>query len=183
MRFMENRLIAFVVLAACIVFSLSFSSGRALSNLRAETEQVFYQGVDGSGLSIDRDLSVQAECAYNLASTAANYAISDSLISAAREASDRLKNAETMSGKYQAASQCTRAVEDLYTAISNIVLTQADQSFALKNYKEFGSRGDTVRRNSQDYNDPAQAFNRERNGFPASILAGLSGISPLELYQ
>lgn len=63
-----------MVFAACVLFSLSFSGGRALANLRGETEQIFYQGVYGDGLCIDRDLEEIARCTQRMAELAQGYA-------------------------------------------------------------------------------------------------------------
>ena len=88
--FGENRLVAWVVFAACVLFSLSFSGGRALANLRGETEQIFYQGVYGDGLCIDRDLEEIARCTQQMAELAQGYAgAGNGLAEAALQAGQR----------------------------------------------------------------------------------------------
>ena len=180
--FWENRLIAWVVFAACVLFSLSFSGGRALENLRLDTERVFYQGVNGDGLCIDRDLSRRAECAYNLASTASGYAsIGKDLVEGARAASNSLAAAAAIADKFEANQACQRAVEDLYTAMENTALSESDRAFAYKEYKEFQSRADTISRDF--YNQRAAQFNEPLSAFPAELIGGLSGVKPLELFD
>ncbi|MEF9974506.1 MAG: LemA family protein [Clostridia bacterium] len=181
-HFKENRLIAWIVLVLCVLFSLSFSGGRALANLRAETEQVFYQGVHADGLSIGTDLDARAECAYNLASTASNYQdIDAALATSVRDASNALAAAKTIEEKYAANAACQRAVEDLYTALDNAQLSEKDYSFALRQYKEFQSRADTISRD--DYNRQATQFNQTLSAFPASFVGGLSGVKKLSLFD
>lgn len=179
--FGENRLVAWVVFAACVLFSLSFSGGRALSNLRQDIETIFYQGVNGDGLCIDRDLARRAECADNLANTASNYAsIDKALVENAREASNQLAAATAISDKYQANQACQRAVEALYAAMENTALSASDDSFAYKEYKEFQSRADTISRDF--YNERAAQFNQALSAFPADLIGGLSGVKPLDLF-
>lgn len=181
-NFKENRAVAWVVFALCVIFSLSFSGGRALTNLRQDVGDIFYNGVTGDGLCIDKDLTVRSENAYNIASTASGYASIDAaLVSAAKDASNELAAAETIGARYAANVKCQRAVEDLYTAIDNASLSEKDSAFAYKEYKEFQSRADTISRDP--YNQRAQAFNQTLSGFPASLLGGLQGVKPLELFS
>lgn len=182
MKLSENRRLAWIVLAVCVMFSLSFSSERALASLRAQVEAVFVSGAHNDGLCINNDLKERAECAYNIASTASNYAQIDSkLVSAARDASNELSKAETISQKYEANVACQRAVEDLYTAIDNASMSDADRTFVLKQYKEFQSRADTIKRDF--YNQQALKYNDTVSAFPANLLAKLGNIQRMQLFD
>ncbi len=178
----ENRMIAWIVFAACVIFSLSFSSERALSNLRRDNEAVFYQGTtDSMGLSIDKQLQTRAMSAYNIASTAGNYPIDASLVKTAKDAADALEKAKTIQDKNAANIACERAVQDLYTAIENTSMSSTDQNYALSQYRDFQAASDMIRHDK--YNEYAQDFNQELGKFPARLLAGLTGVSPLPMFS
>ena len=103
-------MVAWVVFAACVLFSLSFSGGRALANLRGETEQIFYQGVYGDGLCIDRDLEEIARCTQRMAELAQEYeGAGDGLAEAALQASQQLSQAQSIADKYPAYTACRDA--------------------------------------------------------------------------
>lgn len=180
--FWEKRTIAWVILAACVLFSLTFSGGGALSNLRAEAEKVFYQGVNGDGLCIDRDLSARADSAYKLASVAAGYpGVDPALVEKVREASDNLSSAGDIPGKFQANLALGQSVEDLYSAMEKAELSKDDEAFAFKQYKEIQSRADTISRDF--YNEKAAEFNKTLAGFPAGLVGALSGVKNLDLFE
>lgn len=182
MRLSENRAIAWLVFAACVVFSLSFSSGRALSNLRADNERVFFSGTAQSmGLSIDKHLSTRAGCAYNIASVAGNYPIDKALTANAKDAADQLSSAGTIEEKNAANLACERAVQDLYTAIDNAALSATDRNYALSQYRDFQAAGDLIRHDK--YNEYATDFNQELSAFPARLLANMTGVKPLTLFS
>lgn len=180
MRLLKNRVFAWCVLAVVILLSLSLSGGGALKDLRLETESVFYNGVNADGLCIDRDLKARTEATYNLLTIAKNYSIDKALIDAADKARQ-----QTVSGaigaRYQANAHLTQTVEDLYTALENVSLSETDKSFAYNQYKEFKSRAETISRDP--YNQRAEAFNANLWQYPAKFVASLSGIEPLELFR
>lgn len=182
MNLSENRKLAWIVFAICVMFSLSFSSERALASLRAQVEAVFVSGAHNDGLCISNDLKERSECAYNIASTASNYKQIDSkLVDNVREASNNLSTAQTIKEKYDANALCQRAVEDLYTAIDNATMTDSDRTFLLKEYKEFQSRADTIKRDF--YNQQALKYNQTISAFPANLLARLVSIEQLQLFD
>ena len=179
----ENRSIAWVVFAACVLFSLSFSSQRALTNLRADNEVIFYSGTPSSmGLSIEKHLSTRVTSAYNIASVAKNYpSIDQSLVSKAKDASEQLGAADDIADKNAANIACGQSVEDLYTVMENTELSKTDQSYAYNQYKNFIDAADLIRHDK--YNEYALDFNQELNHFPASLLARLTGVAPLPQFS
>ena len=75
--------------------------------------------------------------------------------------------------------QMEAAVEELYNAA--LPLADANQKDLLsEQHSEFMSRG-TILRNSP-YNQQAEAFNRVRNAFPASLISELWGVEPAEYF-
>ena len=182
MALMKKRSVAWVVFAICVVFSLLFSGGRALFDKRNDTTAVFFdKGVEGDGLCIKRDVIQRGECAYNLAGVAANYpAVDKALVTAAQSASTQVSEARSIPEFRQANDACQRAVEDLYTVLSNMSLSEKDRSFALKQYDEFQSRGSAISRDG--FNEKARTFNHDRNQFPANLLAQLTGVKEVDLF-
>ena len=180
-RFSENRVVAWIVFAVAVIFSLSFSGGGALKELREQTLSIFYNGAQDDGLSIDRDLQVRSDAAYNLASVASGYAQIDAqVVTRTQEAQQALEAADSIAAKSAANQQLSKAVEDLFTAISNAPLTESDRAFVFSQYKEFISRGDTISRDV--YNERARAFNDKLHAFPASLIGGFSGVKPVEIF-
>lgn len=182
-RFSENRTIAWVVFAVCILFSLSFSSERALTNLRRDNERIFYQGTSQSmGQCIDKHLTTRATSAYNVASVAANYPeINQTLVQEAKDAATQLQDASDIAAKNTLNTALNRAVEDLYTAVENTQLSKADKDYAYGQYKEFKGAGDMIGRD--EYNKYADEFNAELDYFPASQLAKITGVQPLPRFN
>ena len=182
MRFSENRALAWAVLAAAVIFSISFSGRGALKSTRVELEQIFYEGSEGDGLCINRDLGVRAQEAYTLAAIARKYLGEDApQVTGVEEASRRLSEGQLISERAQANAALTSAVEDLYAALGECTLSESDQISARSAYREIQSRADTISRDA--YNARASAFNRTIEKFPASLLASLTGVEPLELFD
>ena len=179
----ENRTIAWAVFVVCVLFSLSFSSQRALTNLRADNEVVFFKGTTESmGLSIDKHLSTRSTSAYNIASVAANYPeVDQTLVREVQQTADQLGAAKTIADKNTTNIACDRAVESLYSVIDNMSLSKNDETYAYAQYKEFKGAADLIRHDK--YNDYALDFNQELSNFPASLLARLTGVQPLPRFS
>ncbi len=182
MGFKENRTVARIVAVAVIAISILLSGGMGLRSQRSATQSVFSNGVYGDGLSIERDLFERSEAAYNLCSIATKYLGSDNAqLVAVKAARDEISAKDSVSQKAVANKKLGETVEDLYTEIESANLSEQDKQFAYRQYKEFISRGDTIGRD--EYNIKAEGFNRECSRFPASLIAKLTGVKPLELFK
>ena len=180
----ENRPLAWVVLALVIVRSIISSGGGALRDVRAQALDGFHYGVNGDSLCIYSDLKARADCAYNLADTAARYdTVPQASIDKVTEAAEVLDNTDDsdIAALNAADDALDRAVELLYTELENSSLSDADAKFALSQYKEFTSRGLTISRDG--YNGHAGAFNNTLGAFPASFVGMLSGVRELPLFR
>lgn len=181
MRFSENRLIAWIVFAVIIVFSICVSGGSALRDLSGATERIFYNGAAGDGLCINRDLTVRAESAANMVSTAQSArSVRQELIGAVSSDAQALSEAETISDKYEANANLTQSVEQLYNALSSAGISESDMTYVTKQYNEFNSRAHTI--SLDPYNERAREFNDTLSGFPASFVARLCGVKALDLF-
>lgn len=179
-HFSENRKIAWAVFALAILFSLSFSGGGALRNQRSEALDIFYQGAQGDGLCIDRDLKARAEAASNLIDLSEPYGLPADILQQATDARDQLDQAVEISELSQANTALQRSIESLYTHLTKAGMSESDSQFAFSQYKEFQSRGDTISRDP--YNDFAARFNRELEAFPARFVGTISRVKPLDLF-
>lgn len=195
MRLSENRTVAWIVFALVVITALSLSGNALEKNaleMRDDVIKVFYTGVNGDGLSIDSDLKSRAKDAYTLYGIANRYAqIDASLAEKALAAQKALDEANQLPQteirkRSDANAALTRAVEDLYTALGNAPLSDADRRDAKSVYDDFKSHGNTIGRDP--FNDLATQYNMDvrkmYSGFPASLIGSIKGGAPsLELFQ
>ena len=184
-KFSENRSLAWTVFAVAVVLTVVFSGGGALRAQRKAAADVFYYGINNDGLCISADMTERIAAARNLADLAGRYeSVSADLASAVDSAADAAE-ADAKSGSLSRLATenaaLGRAVEQIYTALENASLSEADSTFALSQYKEFTSRGLTISRDG--YNARAEAFNETISAFPASMVARFSGVSGLGLFR
>jgi hypothetical protein len=195
MRLSENRTVAWIVFALAVIFALSLSGNALEKNaleLRDDVLGVFYTGVNGDGLSIDSDLRQRAKDAYALVGIANRYPdIGASLAEQAAAAQKGLDEANALPQiRIKARSVANRAldqaIEDLYTALTNVSLTDVDRREARSRYDNFKSHGNTIGRDP--FNELATQYNKNAkkmySGFPAYLIGGIKGGAPqLELFQ
>lgn len=178
--FTENRKLGMAVLAVVIILSVLLSGGGKLGAKRGEALDVFKNG-DGYG-SVSDDIARRVECAYDLHSTAARYeAIPADTVRKVETLTAKLEKAEPGTEMEQLHKDLSRAVEDLYSAIENASLSASDAEYAKGEYKEFVSRGMTMSRDA--YNEAAEKYNKLAGGFPAALVAGLTGNGALPVFE
>lgn len=194
MRLAENRTIAWIVFAMSVVIALSLSGNALKKNaleMRLDTIKVFYTGANADGLSIDSDLKARAKDAYTLIGIAGRYSqIDETIVQAATAAQRAMDEANGLAqleikARSQANAQLGRAIEDLYTALNNSALSEADRRDVQSVYDDFKSHGNTIGRDP--YNELAAQFNRDADAmysqFPASMFKNMQGGAPtLELF-
>jgi len=194
MRLSENRTVAWIVFALAVIFALSLS-GNALERNALEKRDdvlgVFYTGVNEDGLCIDSDLKQRAKDAYALVGIANRYPeIDASLVERAVAAQKALDEANALpqiriKGRSDANRELDQAIEDLYTALTNVSLSDVDQRGARSSYDNFKSHGNTIGRDP--FNELAAQSNvgvaKRYSDFPASPIGGFKGGAPkLELF-
>lgn len=181
MQVLKRRSVAWCVLAVVVLLSLSLSGGGALRDYRNETLDIFTLGINDDGLSIENDLAVRAETATALATEAGNSGIDEALVSAVRQAAADLSAATGISAKYRANAALDEAVDALAAQIKTASISQAEKETLGRYSAELRSRADTIRRDV--YNEKAAQFNDSLSAFPASFIAMISGVGPVELFQ
>lgn len=178
MRFSENRQIACIVLVLAVAASLVFGGGGALKEWRSEVVRQF----EASGESISAELQEMRSNAATLVSIAREYEdANQAYIDEMDAALNALTDAESVHDKYQASIRLSDAVEDCYSDLSGLTLSDMDAQDARYKYKNFTSA--QLRISHDGYNEQAAGFNQALSRFPASLLGGLIGLEPLGLFQ
>ena len=171
-----------MIMILMILCGTLIGSHNTLSDMRKEALAVFSNGIRGDGIGIQGDLNERESIAYNMVTVARRYMPEDNaLIVHVLEARNALLKAASVGEKYAADQQLDKAVKGLYDVLSGMNLSQQDSRYPGSLYTDFRSRGDTI--SHDPYHAEATAFNRLLAKFPAGILAGLTGVQPLELFQ
>ena len=178
MRLSENLIIARVVLALAVVLALVVGGGNALKDQRGELVAQF----SAPSESISAELQEMRSNAAMLVSIAQAYeASSKDCIAGLNDAIAQLDAAEDAAAMYAASLALDSAVENCYSDLSRMTLSENDTADARYKYKNFTSA--QLRITHDNYNVLAAEFNSELAAFPANLLAMIRGIKPLSLFQ
>lgn len=184
MNFLKTRKGAATVLAAAIVLSVLFGSGRSLGALRKNTEAAFYNGVDNDGFSIQELLEDRCTQALNMTTVAKRYINqTDSVITNVSKAISALQQENSISKKYTADRALDGYMTALYTELGNIGgMTEADEKYRQKLYTNFTSQGQEISHNR--YNQTVDKFNNETlSKFPENILCKITFCGKPEAFR
>ncbi len=179
---MRKRITALFLMVLMICTGVLIGSRRSLDKLREETDQVFFSGVLNDGYSIQSDLDKIIADSYNLYTVSKNYiGETDLLITGLLSARDELNKALTPSEKFKANEKLLEAVTSLYFKNREAsALTESHANLAAQFYTEILSRNSTIK--NDGYNDAARKYNAVLKSFPASLIAPLAGVKPVELF-
>lgn len=181
MRIKENRPLAYIVLAAVVISCTLLSGGIRLKSARKAALSPFFAASE----SISADLTELGDNAYVLLGIAKNYPqLDEALLDDTQAAIDELRAAQEerdIPRMYQASRDLTDCVEDLYTAGGKLTMQGNDADDFRYKYKNFSSAN--LRIAHDPYNDAAAAFNEQRSGFPAALIAAICGIAPLGAFS
>ncbi len=181
MKILYNRTIAVIVLVLCILGTILLGGGRSLRAARGECAGYFYEGTDDDG-SIADDLHARTEAGYNLVTVALRYMDEDAeAIREMRRTLEALESADSAEEAGKANAALTFAADELFAAMKEEELSEHDRGLAESQLAEMTSRSLTISHNG--YNDRAEEFNTLLDTFPTSVIAGLGGIRPLELFR
>lgn len=174
MRLAENRRLAIAVLVVVIALSLSLSGGGALMEKRDAIAGQFA----ASSESITAELREMASNARTMASIGRKYPSANAEYIAAVESSiGSLDETDDPSLLYRAANALTSSVENLYSNLSGLALSETDLQDLRYKYKNYTSA--TLRASHDPYNDLVAGFNLELAAFPANLVAMLRGVKAL----
>ncbi len=165
--------LAAVLLLAVSVFGIG---GAKLAGYYSETMAGFSSGQ----YSITADMDQRVSAAANVVTVAGKIGgVDQQLLADAKQAVDALSTLPGPAETYAADQTLEQAIEALYDQA--LPLASADQKDMLaEQHSEFMSRG-TILRNSS-YNEQAEAFNEDRNAFPANLIGALWGVDEAEYF-
>ncbi len=171
MKFTENRPLACAILAVVILGVLFIGGGNALGAKSKAVETTFFAASE----SISAELKELSDNAVVMNSIAANAkGVNETLVKAVNDAVEALRGAETIAAKADASHDLIAAVENLYSNVSNLKLSDKDAEDFKYRYRNFESA--LLRISHDGYNDEAAAFNSEKAGFPAGLISAVRGI-------
>lgn len=177
----SSRFAAFAM-GIMIILSILIGGHRSLQAKRSAVERLFAEGTD-SEPGIGTRLTNIAKESVNLCSTAKRYYDpQDPAILAVEAARSELYEADTPSKKSAALDRLYAAASDLYYKLHDSTpgISEKHKTDAMINHTNIQSEMDKIKHSS--YNEQALAFNRILDGFPASLLSGITGITDVELF-
>lgn len=183
MKFSENRTIAFIVLAACVLVSLFGLGGMGLARERGKVLTVFDAGTDASmdiRHSMDAYLDSASERALVMAGEYAIYLGNTQLAQdATAEAEAIADDASGVDARYAAYVKLKKHAEDMYNQLYGEVDATQFRNFKLA-YDDFKGYADMLERD--DYHKLAKGYNGLVSGFPGSLVAGIMGQGALNTF-
>ena len=183
MRLNENRKLACVVLAVCVLLSVFALGGGALGRERRRVMKVFNDGTDASLAtrhSMDAYLDAAGESAGIMANEAeARMGESDLGNSALQNASVIGDDAAALDARFKAYTDLKGQVEKLYNNMYSAVSTEDFRNFKLA-YDDFWGYDDMLGRD--EYHKLAKSYNSLISGFPGGVVATLTGQGTLNTF-
>ena len=158
----ENRALACVVLAAAILGGTFGIGGAKLSSAARSVNEAYAQNIAG-------DLALRAAAAQNI------IAEGEAALGADAASVKTAKRAvEALAQEYAANAALTASVGMLYEETRKV--SGDDKGSVLQTqWSEFLSRGNIIDNSADAYNEQARAAQKKLSGFPASLIAGLTG--------
>ena len=158
----ENRALACVVLAAAILGGTFGIGGAKLSSAARSVNEAYAQNIAG-------DLALRAAAAQNI------IAEGEAALGADAASVKTAKRAvEGPAQEYAANAALTASVGMLYEETRKV--SGDDKGSVLQTqWSEFLSRGNIIDNSADAYNEQARAAQKKLSGFPASLIAGLTG--------
>jgi len=180
-KFSENRLVAWIVLALCVVVGTVVLGGLSIREERQGAIEAFYNGSGDAYFSLNSYMDRRADAAGKLANLA--FACLGENDADARQLSDAVGAVRAAGGpneKIAADRAVTAAADALYARIAaSTSIGEENLRDAKILYADLTDAAGKMR--GDEYSRVAQWFNGILDGFPASLLAALFGIEPLEV--
>ena len=182
MRFGENRVIAWCVLAACVFASIFGLGGFGLMRERSQAVRLFNDGSDTTlsmRHSMDAYLDLSADSAAIMASEAEMLGVNTALTGEIAELSQIIGEGNDLDARYLAYQDIKTKADQLYNAVYSAADKEKAVQFKIA-YDDFWGYEDMIIRD--DYHKAARDFNRIADAFPGKIVAYLYGIEPLSTF-
>ena len=175
MRLTENRRLAWVVLAVCVVVSVFVLGGAALGRERKSVLRVFNDGTDTSlntRMSMDAYLDDVGESASIMASEAELRLGRSDLTDEVRANASRVgDDLAALDARFAAYTQLKDQVEKLYNSMYSKLSGDDFKNFKLA-YDNFWGKKDLIDRD--EYHKLARGYNDLISGFPGGLVATLT---------
>ena len=175
MRLTENRRLAWVALAVCVVVSVFVLGGAALGRERKSVLRVFNDGTDTSlntRMSMDAYLDDVGENASIMASEAELRLGRSDLTDAVRVNASRVgDDLAGLDARSEAYTQLKDQVEKLYNSMYSKLSGDDFKNFKLA-YDNFWGKKDLIDRD--EYHKLARGYNDLISGFPGGVVATLT---------
>lgn len=183
MKFFRSHGGAVLVTILVIALSILFGAHRSLTAAKADVEAVFYNGVDGSGHSIQNDLQDCMTIAENLQVVAGRYLTdADTELSALTGAITQLQEAAGPGEKFAASRVLGERAETLMKRLDSVRMAKKDLGYLQGFRVDLASIRDTMSRDS--YNALADEFNAKVLGvFPANLIHKIALVTPAEPFR
>ena len=184
MNITENRTLAWIVLAVCVVLSVCVLGGGALGRERSRVLSVFNDGADTS-LSTRHSMDAYLDEAGSQAGIMASEAemrLGKSDLTAQVQSNAGLigKDDANLDERAKAYTELKSQVEKLYNNMYNGVSSAEFKDFKVA-YDDFWGQDDLMRHD--DYHNLAKSYNRLAAGFPASLIGGITGQGSLNPFE
>ena len=182
MRLSENRTIALVVLAVCVLGSVFGFGGMGLSRERNKVLTVYDRGADTSlstRHSVDAYLESAAENARLMASEAGLHMDASPAIDAVDQLAQTVANEADTNARYEAFSELKVAADKLYDAMYEAAKGDAFTNFKVA-YDNFWESVNMIK--YDDYTKLAAKYDDLIAGFPAGVVAKLTGQGALNTF-
>ena len=182
MRLSENRKIAFVVLAVCVLVSIFGLGGMGLARERSKVLQLYDRGADttlATRHSMDAYLDSSAEAAQLMVSEAELHMEASPVISSVADLAATVASEGDTHKRYEAYSALKTAVDKLYNAMYEAAKGDAFVNFKVA-YDDFWGYDDLIRHD--EYGKLAAGYNSLISGFPGGLVAGLMGQGSLNTF-
>lgn len=182
MKALQSRAVAVIICIILVLGSAVVGTGTSLNTYRAQCEVSFREGAGRGDMGIQRDLSEIAAQSYNITVIAGHYLpATDANITGVLQKRDELAAAGTPKEKYKAAAELDAAVTVLTNTLQ-VLDVNAQHGDQLQKCLTIIDSARRTMKNS-GYNTVATTFNNTLGRFPASVLGGLFGVQPLELFE
>ncbi len=184
MKLLRKKSFAIFAMVIMILAGIMYGSYLSISRAHNEAEQAFYQG---EYYSIQSDLNRRIEYAQDMVYIAKQYNKQQETsqqqvdVETTLTAIDRLRQAETLSEKYDADLELEEAITDLYISLQGTSLKDSNDRDAKSLYESFQFYKDSYL--IEEYNNRAIAFNYQLEEFPTNLFNAIYHFDKVELYQ
>ena len=178
--FFGERKTAWAVTVFLIIVSFLGGGAKSLNRMKSVSEKVFYEGVSGDGLGIQRELDRRIEYARNFISVANRYIPDEPAVKQLADAADALAGSKTVKEKSDNNQKLTAAASALYERLGSAGISERDAGFRESIFADIKARNNIIL--NDGYNREARDFNAKLAVFPASALRALRVVSELPVF-